>query len=90
MPAGRPARQAAGACYACRVTRMVNGPVQLRTHSGAAGSCSPISGLPYVWWAVLVFVAYAALVGWGTLIRANRALSRSCPSRCTTKSPRCS
>ncbi|HEY0936212.1 MAG TPA: histidine kinase [Trebonia sp.] len=31
-------------------------------------------GLPYGWWAVLVGVAYAALVGWGTLVRANQAL----------------
>ncbi len=41
----------------------------------------PIHGLPYVWWAVLVFVAYAALVGWGTLIRANRALISSLRDR---------
>jgi signal transduction histidine kinase len=31
-------------------------------------------GLPYGWWAVLVCVAYAALVGWGTLVRAHQAL----------------
>jgi signal transduction histidine kinase len=31
-------------------------------------------GLPYQWWAVLVCAAYAALVGWGTLVRANQAL----------------
>jgi signal transduction histidine kinase len=41
----------------------------------------PIHGLPYVWWAVLVFVAYAALVGWGTMIRANRALISSLRDR---------
>ncbi|HEY6497236.1 MAG TPA: histidine kinase [Trebonia sp.] len=45
------------------------------------GGWRPISGLPYAWWAVLVFVAYAALVGWGTLIRANRALITSLRDR---------
>jgi signal transduction histidine kinase len=38
------------------------------------GAWEPISGLPYGWYAVLVCVAYAALVGWGTLIRAHHAL----------------
>jgi signal transduction histidine kinase len=38
------------------------------------GAWQPVTGLPYPWYTVLVFVAYAALVGWGTLIRANRAL----------------
>ena len=41
----------------------------------------PISGLPYGWWAVLVFVAYFALVGWGTMIRAHRALISSLRER---------
>jgi signal transduction histidine kinase len=31
-------------------------------------------GLPYGWWAVVVCAGYAALVGWGTLVRANQAL----------------
>jgi signal transduction histidine kinase len=38
------------------------------------GGWEPISGLPYGWYAVLVCVAYAALTGWGTLIRAHQAL----------------
>jgi signal transduction histidine kinase len=38
------------------------------------GAWEPISGLPYGWYAVLVCVAYAALVGWGTLIRSRHAL----------------
>ena len=41
----------------------------------------PVGGLPYVWWAVLVVVAYAALVGWGTLLRANRELIASLRER---------
>ena len=45
------------------------------------GAWQPISGLPYLWWTVLVVVAYAALVGWGTLIRANRALISSLRER---------
>jgi hypothetical protein len=38
------------------------------------GAWEPISGLPYGWYAVLVCVAYAALAGWGTLIRAHQEL----------------
>jgi signal transduction histidine kinase len=38
------------------------------------GGWEPISGLPYGWYAVLVCVGYAALTGWGTLIRAHQAL----------------
>ena len=45
------------------------------------GAWRPVSGLPYFWWAILVFVGYAALVGWGTLIRANRALISSLRER---------
>jgi signal transduction histidine kinase len=45
------------------------------------GGWRPISGLPYGWWAVLVFVAYIAVVGWGTLIQANRALISSLRER---------
>jgi len=45
------------------------------------GIWRPTAGLPYLWWAVLVGVAYAALVGWGMLIRANRALITSLRDR---------
>jgi signal transduction histidine kinase len=45
------------------------------------GAWRPIAGLPYGWWAVLVCVAYAALVGWGMLIRANQALISSLRDR---------
>jgi signal transduction histidine kinase len=45
------------------------------------GAWQPFPGLPYFWWAILVFVAYAALVGWGTLLRANRALISSLRER---------
>jgi signal transduction histidine kinase len=38
------------------------------------GSWRPIAGLTYGWYAVLVCVAYAALAGWGTLVRAHQAL----------------
>ena len=38
------------------------------------GGWQPISGLPYGWYAVLVCVAYAGLVGWGTVVRAHQAL----------------
>jgi signal transduction histidine kinase len=45
------------------------------------GAWRPVAGLPYGWWAVLVCVAYAALVGWGMLIRANQALISSLRDR---------
>jgi signal transduction histidine kinase len=45
------------------------------------GAWRPVAGLPYGWWAVLVCVAYAALVGWGMLLRANRALISSLRDR---------
>ena len=45
------------------------------------GTWRPLNGLPYVWWTALILVAYAALVGWGTLIRANRALISSLRER---------
>ncbi len=38
------------------------------------GAWQPVNGLSYGWYAVLVCVAYAALVGWGTLIRSHHAL----------------
>ena len=34
----------------------------------------PVEGLPYVWWAVLVVVAYGLLIGWGAYVQARRAL----------------
>ena len=45
------------------------------------GVWRPVGGLPYAWWAVLVIAAYAALVGWGTGVRANRALIGSLRER---------
>jgi signal transduction histidine kinase len=41
----------------------------------------PVGGLPYAWWAVLVILAYVALVGWGTLLRANQSLISSLRER---------
>ena len=45
------------------------------------GAWQPVNGLPYGWYAVLVCVAYAALVGWGTLIRSHHALISSLRDR---------
>jgi len=45
------------------------------------GAWRPVDGLPYGWWAVLVCVAYAALVGWGMLLRANHELISSLRDR---------
>jgi signal transduction histidine kinase len=41
----------------------------------------PMPGLPYLWWAALVVVAHAALVGWGLLAAARRALIASLEER---------
>ena len=45
------------------------------------GAWRPVAGLPYGWWAVLVCVAYAAIVGWGMLMRANQSLISSLRDR---------
>ena len=45
------------------------------------GAWRPLNGLPYFWWTILILVTYAALVGWGTLLRANRALISSLRER---------
>jgi signal transduction histidine kinase len=45
------------------------------------GAWRPIIGLPYGWWAVLVVIAYAAIAGWGTGVRANQALISSLRER---------
>jgi signal transduction histidine kinase len=45
------------------------------------GAWRPISGLPYGWWVLLVVVAYAALIGWGTVLRANQQLISSLRER---------
>ncbi len=39
------------------------------------------AGLPYAWWVVVVVAAYAALAGWGMLLRANHALITSLRER---------
>jgi signal transduction histidine kinase len=41
----------------------------------------PIAALPYEWWALLVVLAHAALVGWGMLAAARRALIDSLQER---------
>jgi signal transduction histidine kinase len=45
------------------------------------GLWRPMESLPYVWWAVLVIVAEAALVGWGQLSQARQALLNSLRER---------
>jgi signal transduction histidine kinase len=45
------------------------------------GLWRPIGSLPFVWWLVLVVVAEAALVGWGQLSQARRALLDSLRER---------
>ncbi len=45
------------------------------------GLWRPIGGLPYIWWLVLVAAVEAALVGWGQLTRARRALIASLQER---------
>jgi signal transduction histidine kinase len=45
------------------------------------GAWRPVTSLPYGWWAILVVVAYAAIAGWGMLVRAHRALISSLRER---------
>ncbi|TVZ00934.1 sensor histidine kinase [Trebonia kvetii] len=45
------------------------------------GAWRSLGSLPYGWWAVLTVVAYAALVGWGTLLRAHTELVASLRER---------
>jgi signal transduction histidine kinase len=45
------------------------------------GAWRSLGNLPYGWWAVLTVVAYAALVGWGTLLRAHTELVSSLRER---------
>ena len=44
-------------------------------------SWRPVESLPFVWWAVLVVVAYGLLVGWGAYVQARRALLASLRER---------
>jgi signal transduction histidine kinase len=41
----------------------------------------PVESLPFVWWAVLVVVAYGLLIGWGAYVQARRALLASLRER---------
>ncbi|GAA5064482.1 histidine kinase [Nocardia callitridis] len=45
------------------------------------GLWRPIPELPYYWWLLLVVLTYAALVGWGLLVRARHALIDSLRER---------
>jgi signal transduction histidine kinase len=45
------------------------------------GLWRPVGGLPYIWWLVLVAAVEAALVGWGQLTQARRALIASLQER---------
>ena len=45
------------------------------------GAWRPIDGLPYGWYALLVVVAYATLVGWGAYSQARRELLWSLAAR---------
>jgi signal transduction histidine kinase len=56
------------------------GAAGIVTHA-VRGLWRPISGLPFVWWLVLVVVAEAALVGWGQLTQARHALIASLRER---------
>ncbi|MDT0300723.1 sensor histidine kinase [Streptomonospora wellingtoniae] len=45
------------------------------------GLWQPNSGLSYGWWLVVITAGYGAMVGWGALVRANRALVMSLRER---------
>jgi signal transduction histidine kinase len=56
------------------------GAVGVAAHA-IRGLWQPISGLPYLWWFLLVVAAHAALVGWGALNQAHAALIASLRDR---------
>jgi signal transduction histidine kinase len=56
------------------------GAAGIVTHA-VRGLWRPISGLPFIWWLVLVIAAEAALVGWGQLTQARHALIASLQER---------
>jgi signal transduction histidine kinase len=45
------------------------------------GLWRPASGLSFAWWLVLVVAAYAAVLGWGAMVQARRALLSSLVER---------
>ncbi|MDL4819010.1 sensor histidine kinase [Actinomadura opuntiae] len=47
----------------------------------ARGLWRPMGGITYAWWLLLVALAYGALVGWGALAQARRALLASLRER---------
>ncbi|MBD2900305.1 hypothetical protein amrb99_93090 [Actinomadura sp. RB99] len=47
----------------------------------ARGLWRPMGGITYAWWLLLVALAYGALVGWGALTQARRALLASLRER---------
>jgi signal transduction histidine kinase len=51
------------------------------------GAWRPHGGLPHGWWLLLIVAAYAALVGWGALWQANRALLESLRERARRAEP---
>jgi signal transduction histidine kinase len=56
------------------------GTAGIVTHA-VRGLWRPISGLPFIWWLVLVIAAEAALLGWGQLTQARHALIASLQER---------
>jgi signal transduction histidine kinase len=58
----------------------VVGSAGVVTHA-IRGLWRPIGSLPFIWWLVLVVAAEAALVGWGQLSQARRALLDSLRER---------
>lgn len=87
LAAVSPAATPSATLAALIVARWRRLPVALAV--GAAGVAAhlireawrPVGGLPYGWWTLLVLVAYAAIVGWGTMLRAHGALVSSLRER---------
>jgi len=75
-PAGTPAATVAVLLVACRRPFPVAAAVSLGGVAAHAvqGGWRPPGGLTYGWWLALLVAAYGALLGWGALARARRAL----------------
>jgi signal transduction histidine kinase len=82
-PAATPAATCATVLVAQRrplVTAIAVGLAGVAGHA-VQGLWRPTAGLEFAWWLVLVAVAHAALVAWGALTRARRALLASLRER---------
>lgn len=82
-PAGTPAATAAALVVAQQRRFAVAATVAgagIGAHA-VQGLWRPVGGISFLWWLALMIAGYAALLGWGALTQANRALVASLRER---------